>query len=343
LKWLDNALVNLDRKHAEDVALVGRYLRGLSTSKSESESKGDPEPVPRAVVERFGKYIDAREVRRLEIKHTRRILMLVLLFSALPAFWCLTAQQGSTWVMQADEMKREIKFLDYTIDPEQMQLLNPAFLFILLPLFDWFFRKTSQAWALTSMDGTAPHRPIQRVTWKTRLLGFIHMHPLTRVVVGMLVAAAAYCVAAAVDFKIHEEARAQYPLPPGVKDPVPTVSILWQIPQYFLITLAEVLVSVTFNKYTVDMSPPQMKSLAMALLMASSAVGDFLTGLLYLCLGDIARRYLFFGFAGLVVLNAVYFIFVSRMFMNYLDYEVEEDDYLAASTREAFARDASKA
>uniref|UniRef100_A0A914QG16 Uncharacterized protein n=1 Tax=Panagrolaimus davidi TaxID=227884 RepID=A0A914QG16_9BILA len=58
--------------------------------------------------------------------------------------------------------------------------------------------------------------------------------------------------------------------------PSNTVNILWQIPQYILITLAEVLFAISGNEFAYSQAPPSMKAVVYALWMCTGAIGDLI-------------------------------------------------------------------
>jgi len=55
------------------------------------------------------------------------------------------------------------------------------------------------------------------------------------------------------------------------------VSILWQIPQYVLITASEILVSVTLLSLAYDEAPPRLKSFISAFNLLTVAFGNLFT------------------------------------------------------------------
>lgn len=59
-----------------------------------------------------------------------------MLYTPLPIFWAAYMQQGSRWIFQATKMNGDIGF--YTITPDQMIALNPAFVIITLPICNYF-------------------------------------------------------------------------------------------------------------------------------------------------------------------------------------------------------------
>jgi len=68
------------------------------------------------------------------IADTKILLKLLVLYLPLPIYWALFDQQGSRWTFQATRMNGQIG--SWIIKPDQMQLLNPAFILILIPTFD---------------------------------------------------------------------------------------------------------------------------------------------------------------------------------------------------------------
>ena len=56
--------------------------------------------------------------------------------------------------------------------------------------------------------------------------------------------------------------------------PSNTVSILWQIPQFIIISLAEILFAISGNEFAYSQAPPSMKALVYALWILTVAFGD---------------------------------------------------------------------
>lgn len=93
---------------------------------------------------------------------------------------------------------------NFKIQPEQISLANPLFVILLIPLFEFILHP------LLAKIGL--RRPLQRMT------------------VGMFLAATAFILAALVQLNIEAS---------GEKE----VHILWQVPQYFVLTTGEILFS----------------------------------------------------------------------------------------------------
>jgi dipeptide/tripeptide permease len=99
-----------------------------------------------------------------------------------------------------------------------------------------------------------------------------------------------------------------------------TVTCLWLIPQYFLISVAEVLLSVTLYEFAYTQAPESMKGLITGVFLLCVAIGNFLLvavqGL------PVSREYLNYGSAGLVAVILVVFIIIAVKY-KYRDEEEE--------------------
>ncbi len=113
------------------------------------------------------------------------------------------------------------------------------------------------------------------------------------------VAAAAFVVAGFLDLRVNSGER---------------VNILWQLPQLFLITVAEILVSVTGLEYSYEKAPEAMRASVSALYLLTTAVGDLMGGFLFVAAGHlgVSRPAVLFLCAVLVLLTAVAFRVVAR-------------------------------
>ncbi|XP_068084831.1 peptide transporter family 1-like [Anabrus simplex] len=78
-------------------------------------------------------YADDTYDRKL-IADMKIVLAMLYLLIPLPLFWSLFDQQGSRWTFQASRMNGEL--LGMQLRPDQMQVLNPAVVLMLIPLFD---------------------------------------------------------------------------------------------------------------------------------------------------------------------------------------------------------------
>lgn len=199
-----------------------------------------------------------------DVVSLRRVLGVL---STLPVFWMLYDQQGSVWVMQANDMGR----FGGRIQPEQLGVVNPILILLLLP----FFEKV-----------VYPRLAVE--------FGNRAVPPTFRMAAGMVFAAASFFVAAIVE--------AALPL-----------NILWQLPQMFLISVAEILVSVTGLEYSYTQAPAKFKSTVTSAYLLTVAVGDICGGALYASFGDrTSRATLMLVCAILMLANLVLFAKVAN-------------------------------
>jgi len=156
-------------------------------------------------------------------------------FSFIPIFWAMWDQNLSEWVLQAGKMDRHI--FGYQVLPQQVQTVNPFFLLLLIPVFNYliypFFEKR----------------------------GF-NTTPLRRIAAGLLLMVCSFIVIA---------------LAQAVIDAGGAPSIWWQILAYLILAAAEVLVSVTCLEYAYTHAPASMKSTMGAVWLLTIAVCNIFT------------------------------------------------------------------
>jgi proton-dependent oligopeptide transporter, POT family len=125
----------------------------------------------------------------------------------------------------------------WELDAAQLQALNPFLVMGLIPLFTW-----------------AIFPALARRGWS--------MAPLAKMNAGLYLAAASFVAAAVLQYLVdHGHA-------PG---------LLWQFPQYLLLTTAEVLVSVTGLEFSYTQAPRSMRSTIMSIWFLTTFLGNSLT------------------------------------------------------------------
>jgi len=77
-----------------------------------------------------GKYSDDM------VEDTKGLLRILKIFIPIPIFWALFDQQGSRWTFQAVRTTGQLG--SFIIKPDQMQVVNPLMILILIPIFDRF-------------------------------------------------------------------------------------------------------------------------------------------------------------------------------------------------------------
>ncbi|XP_071370733.1 solute carrier family 15 member 1b [Centroberyx affinis] len=114
---------------------------------------------------------------KLLIAQVKMVVKVLFLYIPLPMFWALFDQQGSRWTLQATTMDGNFGAL--TIQPDQMQTVNPILILIMVPIVD------SVIYPLIAKCN-------------------VSFTPLRRMTVGMFMAALAFVAAGLVQLQIDE-------------------------------------------------------------------------------------------------------------------------------------------
>jgi POT family proton-dependent oligopeptide transporter len=160
-----------------------------------------------------------------------------------------------------------------TILPEQLQAANPFLVMTLIPLFTW---------------GVFPFLERRGVS----------LAPLRKMTAGMFVTVLSFAAAALVQTLI-DDGR--------------TPNILWQLPQYVLLTTGEVLVSVTGLEFSYTQAPRAMRSTIMSIWFLTVFLGNLLTAVVTNLVRLDGAAYFWF-FAGLMLAAAFAFRLVARRY-----------------------------
>ena len=200
---------------------------------------------------------------------------ILILFLPMTAFWAVFDQGGSRWVTQAKDMDGTLGAV--TILPDQMQFINPLFILILVPIFDRLIYPCLAKWNILV-------KPLQRMT------------------VGLYLAAVAFGVSGILELFIQS-------------NPVGSLHMFCQIPQIFLITVAEILLSITGLEFAYKQAPSSMKSIIQAFWLLTVAGGNLLNVLQSLIVKIEDRALAIFLFAGVTVVSAIIFTFLAWKFV----------------------------
>ncbi|XP_062853753.1 solute carrier family 15 member 1b [Trichomycterus rosablanca] len=114
---------------------------------------------------------------KLLIAQVKMVVKVLFLYIPLPMFWALFDQQGSRWTLQAITMNGN--FGIFTVQPDQMQTVNPILILIMVPIVD------NAIYPLIKKCG-------------------LNFTPLKRITVGMFLAALAFVAAALVQIQIDQ-------------------------------------------------------------------------------------------------------------------------------------------
>ncbi|KAK9499515.1 hypothetical protein O3M35_002540 [Rhynocoris fuscipes] len=113
------------------------------------------------------------------IDDTKVLMKIIFLFTPTIIFWALYEQQGSKWTFQANNMDGSINGW-FTIQPDQMQTINPVLVLIFIPIFESF---------------------IYPLLAKLRLV----RTPLQKLSVGGILAALAFLISGVLDLYIEKD------------------------------------------------------------------------------------------------------------------------------------------
>ncbi len=190
------------------------------------------------------------------------ITAILPVFSIIALFWALYDQQGNTWVLQAKRMDLG------PFEPDQLGAINPLLVMVMLPVY--------RAAILPCLECLGRRCPILEPT------------PLKRMGVGMLLASFTFLLSAAVEFVIDSS-------------PPKSVSVLLQLPQWVLITIAEIFLSVTGLEWAYTQADRNLQGVCMAAWFFSNGLGDIIGGLLYQATKSLSQTAIYLMFAALMV------------------------------------------
>lgn len=202
------------------------------------------------------------------VEDVKSLFQVLIVLLPAPIFWSLFDQQSSKWVFQARGMNGQVSWLGgIVIQPDQMQAMNPVLILLLIPLFD------------------------QVIYPSLERLGF-SLRPIRRMLIGMLLGSLAFLLSGLLQLAIDSTTSMN-------SDDGKMVSVLWQIPQYVLITSGEVLFSITGLEFAYSQAPHSMKSVVQSVWLLTVAAGNLVTVVIVAIIGDrLSKANEFFFFAG---------------------------------------------
>lgn len=163
-------------------------------------------------------------------------LKVITLFTPMPIYYALLAQQDSSWTFQATQTNTTIGGVQ--IQADQFKAIGPVLLLVLIPVWQKFL-----------LPGMAR-------------CGF-HLTSLESVSIGGLCAAFSFIWSGFLQHRIATD----FEHPP---------SILLQFPMFFLIMMGEVLISVPGLKFCYTHAPTSMKSVLTAVWFINNALGNLI-------------------------------------------------------------------
>lgn len=213
----------------------------------------------------------SKEFGEEAVEGFKAVLRIMSVFIMVSIFWALFDQHASSWIRQAEMMDRtiHIPFLGMIeLLPSQIPSLNPVMVMLLIPF-----------WAYAVVPAL-------------KKVGIV-LTPLKKMGIGMALASTSFIAVALL------QARIDANLDGGVH-------ILWQLIPYFLITLSEVLVSITGLEFAYSQAPRRMKSTVMGFWLLTVAFGNALVAFLA-HFSVLSLENFFWVFAILMAIAAVIF------------------------------------
>ncbi|MFO0555661.1 MAG: hypothetical protein U0271_45205 [Polyangiaceae bacterium] len=319
-------LFSLRQKRAKDDGFLAVLVYSLQHRKERKPGEGFFEPARRAFGEEAGEGPPA-------------VLRLIVVFSMVSVFWALFDQHASTWVQQAKEMNRWLTvplhtgrfvvaatiggalyggaWLALWISNRKMPRLAPRMLASIAVLIGVVSvvrdvltgdkltveLKAAQIQALNPLMvmliipglNALVYRPMEKRGKKVK--------PLTRMTVGMFLAAVAFAAAALLQGRMEVAAAA------GAK-----VHVLYQVTQYLVMTTSEVLISVTGLEFAYTQAPRRMKSTIMGFWLLSVTFGNVLVAFLSPMQKILSLSAFFWVFTGLMTFAAIVFTILARFY-----------------------------
>ena len=211
------------------------------------------------------------------------VLRIVSVFFLVSVFWALFDQHSTSWIDQAGMMDRHFDlplFGQFEVLKEQTPAVNPILVMLLIPLVSF-----------------AIYPAIEK-------LG-LRMTPLRRMTGGMLIASLAFVTVALIQRRI---------------DAGETVHVSEQVLPYVLMTLAEVMVSVTGLEFAYSQAPRRMKSTIMGFWLLTVSLGNVIAAVFFSSMDDWGLLEFFWLFAALMAVAGVLFG-VRAAFYRYQDYQ----------------------
>ena len=221
----------------------------------------------------------AKHFGREAAEGTVAVFKIISIFLLVSVFWALFDQHSSTWIRQAEMMNREFTLPivgSFSLTPDQLPAMNPLMVMLIIPILTY---------------GVFPliHKMGLEVT------------PLRKMSAGMVVTSLSFAAVAIMQGWIDSSGEG-------------TISALWQVIPYVLITTAEVLVSVTGLEFAYSQAPKRMKSTIMGFWLLTVALGNVLVAVIA-GLGDLPLESFFWLFAVMMLVAGLLFALRAKFYV----------------------------
>ena len=191
----------------------------------------------------------------------------------------------TTFISQGCQLKQDV--FDFTFSPPQLLFLSTLAMLLLSPIIDCC----------------------------TYRYGFSR---LARIKLGLFVSSLAVAIAGFIEIERLDAAIVSGPAGVstcGGTQNVSDLALWYQIPQYGLMGVAEVLTIASVMDYAFLHSPPSMRTVVMAMFYLSAAIGYHLCGVISQIGANVDHsEYQFFAISGFCLLNCVFFMIRMRKY-----------------------------
>jgi POT family proton-dependent oligopeptide transporter len=211
----------------------------------------------------------------------RAVVRISGVFAMVAGFWALFDQKGASFILQAKQMNLEVGAVEFLgmrlsgfrLEPSQLNAVNPFLVLLLVPLF-------------------------QGVVYPGLVRLGVKVTPLGKMSLGMFLTAFSFVVVAAIQAVIDGGARPH---------------VFWQVLPILILTMGEVMISVTGLEFAFTQAPKTMKSTIMSFWLLTSAIGNFVAAVVSQWNRFQGAAYFLF-FAALMLFCAVGFVLMARRY-----------------------------
>lgn len=211
----------------------------------------------------------------------KAIINLSIMYIFIAIFWSLFDQSGSSWVLQSEKMDRVVDFGFVKFELLASQIQAINPLLIMLFI------------------------PMFTYFLYPFINKFFPLTALRKISIGMFLAGFSFAILAVAETSIMAGGKP---------------SIMWQFWAYVILTMAEVMVSITGLEFSYTQAPNSMKSFVMGLWLLSVSLGNGVTAVVNMLIVNSDGTYklngseYFWFFAGLMFVTAIAFIFVAMRY-----------------------------
>ncbi|CAL5228309.1 g11415 [Coccomyxa viridis] len=256
-----------------------------------------------------------------QVEEVRMVVRMFPIFLTTIFYWTIYSQMGSFFVMQGANMDRNMFGGRFVIPSASLSLFNTISIIALIPVYDRGVVPLLQKFGIKITH-------LQRIGW------------------GLFVCMLSMLAGGAVEM-VRLSLFKQGHVLTDDKNAIVDMSVFWQIPQYILVGLSEVLASIGQLEFFYDQAPDVMRSCSMALQLLSVCIGSYLSGALVAAISSLSYRMgcnwlpqdlnygrldlFFLLLAGLTAVNMIWFWYVA-MHYRYKDVKHAQKRYVGGTS-----------